>query len=67
MGTFSSETEGGVITCTGSFCKNVEVNMKKVNRRTVTSDIAVMSMRVSFFFILTFPILSYLAYNSLYK
>ena len=40
--------------------------MKKVNRSTVTSDIAVMSMRVSFFLILTFPIfLNYL--NLLFK
>ena len=52
--------EDGVITVTGSFCKNVEVNMKKVSKRTVTSLIAVMSMRASFFLILTLPIFYFL-------
>ena len=34
------------------------LNMKKVNKRTVTSLIAVMSMMVLFFLILTFPIVT---------
>ncbi len=59
MGTFSSETEDGVYTMVGSFCRKVEVNMKKVSKRTVTSLIAVMSMRVLFLLIFTFPIFIY--------
>ena len=43
----------------GSFCKKVDVNMKKVSKSTVTSLIAVMSMNVLFLLILTFPILQF--------
>ena len=46
-----------MITVAGSLARNVEVNMKKVNKRTVTSLIAVMSMSVLFLFTLGFPIL----------
>jgi len=58
VGTLISETDEGVITVTGSFWRKVEVNMKKVSKRTVTSLIAVMSMRVLFLLIFTFPIFS---------
>jgi hypothetical protein len=56
IGTFSSDTEDGVV---GSFARKVEVNMKKVSKRTVTSLIAVMSMRVLFLLIFTFPIFTF--------
>lgn len=39
-GIFISETEAGVVTVTGSFFTNVDVNMKKVSSKTVTSLIA---------------------------
>ena len=56
-GIFSSDTELGAVTDTGSGVKNVEVNMKKHRSSVITSDIGVMSIQMSFFCILILPIL----------
>ena len=53
-----SDTEAGVVTCTGSFFTNVDVNIKKVRSNTVTSLIAVISMNVSFFLIFALPMIN---------
>ena len=56
-GILISETEAGVVTCTGSFFTNVDVSIKKVSNSTVTSLIAVMSMNVLFFLIFALPMI----------
>lgn len=55
-GTFSSDTEPGVRTLTASFLTNVDVNMKNVSKRTITSLIGVISIQIAFFLIFTLPI-----------
>ena len=55
-GTFVSLTVPGTLTLTGSFLMNVEVSMKNVNSRVITSDIGVMSIQTSLFLIFTLPI-----------
>ena len=62
-GILISDTEAGVVTCTGSFFTNVEVNIKKVRSNTVTSLIAVISMNVLFFLICALPMIN----NRFYK
>ena len=55
-GTLISDTDPGVLTFTGSFFTNVEVSMKKVSNRVITSDIGVISIQTSLFLIFTLPI-----------
>ena len=67
VGTLIADTDHAVITVTGSFVRKVEVNMKKVSKRTVTSLIAVMSMSVLFLFIFTLPIFYLFKWLFLFK
>ena len=55
-GTLISEIEPGVMTFTGSFFTNVDVNMKKVSSSVITSDIGVMSIQMSLFLTFILPI-----------
>ncbi|CCY65803.1 unknown [Prevotella sp. CAG:1124] len=54
--TLTSETEPGVTTLTASFFTNVDVNMKNVSSKTITSLIGVMSIQMDCLLIFTLPI-----------